>query len=62
VICHQCLALQESREERAGILEYDGGLPRQVAERRAAEIHPDRRTCGHDDIKRQNVAQSAQTV
>jgi hypothetical protein len=45
--CEQCDALKEAREERAAILEFDGGLPRQVAERRAVELHPDRRTCGH---------------
>jgi hypothetical protein len=45
--CPQCEALREAREERAAIMEYDGGLPRQVAERRARELNPDTRTCGH---------------
>ena len=45
--CDQCENLREAREERAAIMEYDAGLPRQVAERRARELHPDRRACGH---------------
>jgi hypothetical protein len=45
--CDQCQALTEAREERAAIMEFDAGLPRKVAERRARELHPDMRTCGH---------------
>jgi hypothetical protein len=47
--CDDCLALIEVREERAAIMHFDGGLPRQVAERRARELHPDRRECGHGE-------------
>jgi hypothetical protein len=45
--CEQCENLREAREERAAIMEHDGGLPRQVAERRAVELNPDRRDCWH---------------
>jgi hypothetical protein len=45
--CDQCENLTEARQERAAIMECDGNLPRQVAERRARELNPDRRTCGH---------------
>ena len=31
----------EAREERAAIMEFDGGLPRDEAERQAAALHPD---------------------
>ena len=47
--------LRELYEERAAIMEYDGGLPREEAERRAAEItgyQPDRERSNDGEERR----------
>jgi hypothetical protein len=41
-------AEREDFEERAGILEYDAGMPRRVAERRARDLLEARRGKGED--------------
>jgi hypothetical protein len=45
--CDECLALQEAREERAGILQYFAKMSRADAEQKAREMHPDNRRCEH---------------